>query len=183
MNRYITEYCNYLSELYNCDYYIRNNILFIISNTGLKSVFKVSLNDKRFSVYTLFHKNSYKIKESYHTQSRSKSLKKIIFIAMTHDFEKEINIFHTQNDFFATLNDVEKLIKDKDIIEGYKKIEYITCPICKKRIKVIKQNGELRRKIHCRCFINKHHSTIQYKYGEGYYLTYRGNIRNRVLKI
>lgn len=187
MEKWIKKYCDYLSEIYDCTYYVKNNILFINSNSISQSTFKVSLNDKNLSVYTLFHRNTHKIKESYHVQFRLKNLKKIIFIAMVHDFNKENNMFYEEADFYQTITDTAKIIIEEENKERYKKNKYIQCPICNRKLKVLNKYGDLRKNIHCRCILNHHHTTIQYKGSRGYFLMfidkYVPYIKKELLKI
>lgn len=184
MDKWMKEYCDFLSEIYNCTYYVKNNILFIKSNNEQNSTFKVSLNDKDLPCYTLFHKNSYKIKESYHTQYKSKNLKKVIFTAMAHDFYKENNLFYNDEDFYRTITDTTKYINNKEIQNKYKNMVYINCPICKRKLKVLSgRGGGIRKTIHCRCKLNNRHNHIEYIYNDGYYLMYRDKHENKYKKL
>ena len=183
MGEWMLEYCNFLSQLYNCTYYIKDNTLFIKSNSKSNSVFKVSLNDKNLAYYTLFHKNAYKIKESYHVQYRNKNFKKVIFSAMVHDFYKENNLFYNDEDFYRTITDVTRFITNRDLEQKYKKIKYITCPICNRKINIISSGGGIRKYLHCRCKINNTHTYIKYVYNQGYYLMYRNEYDKRDRKL
>lgn len=187
MNEWMQEYCDFLSNIYNCTYYVKNNILFIKSNNETKSTFKVSLNDKNLPYYTLYHRSSHKIQERYHTQYKNKNLKKIIFVAMTHDLYKENNMFYNEEDFYRTVSDVSNIINNREIESKYKNIGYIVCPICKRKLNIYTVDGGIRKNIHCKCKIGYHHTYIKYVYNKGYYLMFKdkyGNVyKNGISKI
>ena len=178
------EYCDFLSGIYDCTYYIKNNILFIKSNGEQKSTFKVSLNDSKLPYYTLFHKNPHRIQESYHTQYKNRNLKRVIFTAMAHDFYKENDLFYNDDDFYRTVTDVTRIVNNKDIEERYNTRGYIICPICKRKLNTHKRGGGIRKNIHCRCMLGYHHTYIKYIYNQGYYLMFKdkyGNVYKRGL--
>lgn len=168
MNNNLIKYCDFVSELFECSYYIRENILFIHAK---ESLFKIHLTDNRLPQYTLFHKNAHKIKETYHVQYRNRSIKKCIFVGMVHDFNKGIGVFYNSEDYNRVLYDSDRYIKDIAIKEVLID-KCIICPICGKTHRCIGSKGELRKEIHCRCYINKHHSKFRYVYSKGYYLYY-----------
>lgn len=103
MNNKIKKICDYLAFLYDMQYFEKNNILFIKNQDD---TFKVNLTDgRRFSYYTLYHKNHIKNNPGWHIQIKAMSLYRILFIAFAH-------YFHVSNHLYINREDIDRFIRD-----------------------------------------------------------------------
>lgn len=172
MKTIIRVLCDYMSEIYDSKYFVRNDVLFIDTP---KSMFKINLKDgERFGFYTLFHKNSKSQDSFHHTQTKRVMLTRVIFEAFSHDFYKYNNLFFEYNDYERVMKDVQIIIDHVYLKNKYIRYSILKCPICNRKLKVLNSKGDLRKDIYCKCKIEKHHTHLQYLYGKGYYLNVDG---------
>lgn len=106
-----SEFCTFIENIYGGKHWLTTDelgltVLYIENGCDR---FRVHLADKaRFRKYDLYHRNYGKRLDGtwpYHRQFSSIDLGYIIYAAYTHDFNKEVGIFNSNEDYRKLLQD------------------------------------------------------------------------------
>lgn len=101
LTKFEKQIINYAQFCYGGSYWVKDGYLHISIGHDR---FYINLKDKqRFDKYQVMHRNAQRHvdgKTRFHTQMYAYNLPYAIFTCFTHEFNKNLNIMNTQEDFF-----------------------------------------------------------------------------------
>lgn len=107
----LSDYCSFVESIYGGRHWFETDVLglIVLYIENGPDRFRIHLADKlRFRKYDLYHRNSGKRLDGtwpYHKQFSAFDLGYAIFAAYSHDFNKQVGIFITFDDYRSLLRD------------------------------------------------------------------------------